>query len=251
MTTLRLHDGYPNTSPRLQDEVKKLQELLGITADGLFGPGTEKAVIAFQKANRLDADGIVGPRTWALLLGNEPPKKNEFHTTYAPSNARLLKQLKVVRENYLPFIEKAAAQANVPPSIICGVGSRETEWGLSPALDVPGPGGKGDHGHGRGLMQIDDRSHEFARTGKWQDPEANILYAAKVLTQSANYISKKFPSLKGEALLRATLAGYNCGPGNVAKALSKGLDVDYYTAGRNYSRDTVDRAGWFQGKGIK
>lgn len=100
-------------------------------------------------------------------------------------------------------------------------------------------------------MQIDDRSHAFARGNKWGDAQANILYAAKVLTSSATYIGKKFPGLKGDALLRATLAGYNCGPGNVAKALGKGLDVDYYTAGRNYSRDTLDRAGWFQAQGIE
>lgn len=246
MTTLRLYDGYPNTSPKLQDEVKKLQEALGINADGLFGPGTQAAVIKFQKEKKLEADGIVGPRTWALLLGNEPVGKKEFPTTYSATNARLLKQWKVVRENYLPFIRAAAAQAEVPVAVICGIGSRESEWGLSPALDQPGPGGKGDHGHGRGLMQIDDRSHAFARGNKWSDPEANILYSAKVLISSRAFIAKKFPSLKGDALLRATLAGYNCGPGNVAKALTKGLDVDYYTAGRNYSRDTLDRAGWFQ-----
>lgn len=143
MTTLRLHDGYPNTSPKLQDEVKKLQEALGIVADGLFGPGTQAAVIKFQKEKKLEADGIVGPRTWALLLGNEPVGKHQFPTTYSATNTRLGKQLKVVRENYLLFIAAAAALANVPPCIICGVGSRESEWGLSAALDVPGPGERG------------------------------------------------------------------------------------------------------------
>lgn len=38
-------------------------------ADGDFGGGTESAVRAFQKANKLDADGIVGDKTWARLLG--------------------------------------------------------------------------------------------------------------------------------------------------------------------------------------
>jgi len=36
-------------------------------ADGLFGPGTEAAVLAFQWSEGLLADGIVGPRTAAAL----------------------------------------------------------------------------------------------------------------------------------------------------------------------------------------
>ena len=47
--------------------VKKLQEFLEIGADGMFGPGTEQAVISFQKANGLVADGIVGPSTWDCM----------------------------------------------------------------------------------------------------------------------------------------------------------------------------------------
>ncbi|MFJ1610733.1 GH25 family lysozyme [Streptomyces sp. NPDC088253] len=39
-----------------------------LAADGLFGRRTTAQVTAFQKANRLRADGIVGPRTWAALI---------------------------------------------------------------------------------------------------------------------------------------------------------------------------------------
>ncbi len=35
--------------------------------DGEFGPGTESALEAFQSANGLTADGIVGPQTWQAL----------------------------------------------------------------------------------------------------------------------------------------------------------------------------------------
>ena len=47
--------------------VKKLQEALEISADGIFGPGTERAVKAFQEANGLVVDGLAGPQTLAAM----------------------------------------------------------------------------------------------------------------------------------------------------------------------------------------
>ncbi|MCL2675993.1 MAG: peptidoglycan-binding protein [Firmicutes bacterium] len=38
--------------------------------DGIFGPRTHNAVLAFQRENRLVADGIVGPITWRALLSS-------------------------------------------------------------------------------------------------------------------------------------------------------------------------------------
>jgi putative chitinase len=52
------------------DGVKMMQTALGISADGSFGPGTEKALKAWQAKNGLTADGIAGPMTLAKLLGD-------------------------------------------------------------------------------------------------------------------------------------------------------------------------------------
>jgi putative chitinase len=50
--------------------VKMMQEALGVGADGAFGPGTERALKAWQTANGLTADGIAGPMTLEKLLGD-------------------------------------------------------------------------------------------------------------------------------------------------------------------------------------
>ena len=61
-----------------QHPVKTLQYLLRargrtLAVDGVFGPGTDAAVRAFQQALHLDipsvtVDGIVGPVTWQALV---------------------------------------------------------------------------------------------------------------------------------------------------------------------------------------
>jgi putative chitinase len=45
------------------ETVKAVQKALGAKADGDFGPGTEAAVIAWQRSRGLVPDGIVGPST--------------------------------------------------------------------------------------------------------------------------------------------------------------------------------------------
>ncbi|RMI02396.1 MAG: lysozyme [Calditrichaeota bacterium] len=275
---LRLFDGYEHTTPELKDAVKELQRLLvkhgySLNPDGEFGRGTEAAVKDFQRRQGLDDDGIVGPTTWAALLGEPLPEPEpggvpamerfRFSTTYSRNDPTLLKQLQEA-EKYRQYIEEASAKYNFQDSVIAGVGSRESHWGL--ALKPPGPGGTGDFfrrsvpgpgghrttplppdggGFGRGLMQIDYDYHEFARTGNWKDPRANIDYGCKVLYQSRAHIARK-TNLRGLDLLRATLAAYNCGVGNVLRAIREGRDVDFFTSGRDYSRDVLNRAGWFQ-----
>ena len=62
------------TSPNMRGEdVRWAQERLNElgyncgTPDGIFGPNTDKAVKAFQRANGLSQDGDIGPKTWAKL----------------------------------------------------------------------------------------------------------------------------------------------------------------------------------------
>jgi peptidoglycan hydrolase-like protein with peptidoglycan-binding domain len=75
-------------------DVKKLQEMLiqlgygsymePYGADGIFGEATERAVLAFQKNNGLDPDGIVGPLTMGKIqeLLKQAPEKSPIPRNY-------------------------------------------------------------------------------------------------------------------------------------------------------------------------
>ena len=53
------------------EDVKKLQEKLGLAADGVFGSGTELAVKGWQSTHGLTADGIVGDGTWSKMFATQ------------------------------------------------------------------------------------------------------------------------------------------------------------------------------------
>ncbi len=48
-------------------DVRVVQNLLGASADGSFGPQTKTAVITWQRRHNLTPDGVVGPTTWRSL----------------------------------------------------------------------------------------------------------------------------------------------------------------------------------------
>jgi len=70
LRTLRL------TSPRMTGEdVRIVQRKIGAGDDGVYGTGTAAAVRTWQASHRgkdgnaLQVDGVVGPKTWAALMG--------------------------------------------------------------------------------------------------------------------------------------------------------------------------------------
>jgi len=59
------------------DTVRALQQKLGVSADGVYGPKTRAAVKRFQRAHGLAADGVAGPQTLAALGVATAPKAKE------------------------------------------------------------------------------------------------------------------------------------------------------------------------------
>jgi putative chitinase len=102
------------------ENVKKLQQKLGLEPIGNYGPKTEDAVKAFQAKNGLTADGIVGPATWAKIMGEVPqtaPVVSQPSAPIAPVGGLKLDKLKGhIPDAVIAMIPDTAAkfQINTP-----------------------------------------------------------------------------------------------------------------------------------------
>jgi spore coat assembly protein SafA len=130
---------------------------------------------------------------------------------------------------YQDEIMAASRKYNIPPEIITGVISRETN----------GQNILGDGGHGHGLMQIDDRYHSsFLRNNQnGLNPASNIDYGTSILRDNLDRYNGNY---------NKALAAYNAGQGNVDRAVANGRSPDAYTTGHNYGADVLQRARYFR-----
>jgi putative chitinase len=96
------------------EDVKKLQEKLGLTSDGSFGPGTESKVKEWQLANGLTADGFVGDGNWTKMFGSAPVAASTASSVSIPPSAFKLGNLKGhVPDSVLAQIPDTAAKFNI------------------------------------------------------------------------------------------------------------------------------------------
>jgi hypothetical protein len=65
-------------------DIRALQRKVGVSADGVFGPATERALKRWQKRHGLVADGIAGPQTRSAMgLGPGPVLKRRHGGSHA------------------------------------------------------------------------------------------------------------------------------------------------------------------------
>ena len=77
------------------EQVKQLQVKLQLDPVGNFGPKTEEAVKMWQAAHGLTADGMVGDKTWAMIMGEEShPQVQQQTAAVANSTGLKLEKLK-------------------------------------------------------------------------------------------------------------------------------------------------------------
>ncbi len=119
----------------------------------------------------------------------------------------------------------------------------------------------GDHSHGYGIMQIDDRSFgEWCHSGTWQDVNACVQKGAQVLDAKREEARSRqglvtriggknafsgAPIPNEETLLKIAISAYNCGLWSYFN-YSKGRDIDKTTTGANYSKDVLLRSTVFK-----
>src|ERR1700738_1137529 len=106
-----------------------------------------------------------------------------------------------------PQIAAAAARHHLDPRLLAAVAAQETG---GPGTDS-GRNVVRDGGHGRGVFQIDDRWHAFARTPAAMDPARNADYAAGVLESNLRRYGGR---------TRAALSAYNAGSPRATRTLT-------------------------------
>ena len=144
------------------EEVKKLQEKLGVDVIGKFGPKTEAAVKGWQSAHGLTPDGIVGDATWAKMFAP---------VVETPAPAPIVAPAPTVAAGF----KLDALKGHVPQAVIDAIPDTAARFGITTPLRLA-----------HFLAQCGHESGGFKAT------QENLNYSAKGL---CGIFRKYFPSV--------------------------------------------------------
>jgi soluble lytic murein transglycosylase-like protein len=122
----------------------------------------------------------------------------------------------------------AGSAFGLPPALLAAIASRETRGRPLTA---------GDHGHGFGLMQVDDQNSVVRTGGPAGQPHIN--QATGILRDKLTAVKRRFPDLTEVEQLEAAVSRYNGGRGLAPP------DSDRATTGGDYMNDVWARARFY------
>jgi Putative peptidoglycan binding domain len=231
----------------------RLQGFFAAEPTGMFGPKTQEATKAFQRFYGISATGVAGSLTLGKAhdLGFNPD--NEPQPVQINSDQKMMQW---INDNLGTIMQQAVAGSFYTADWLAGMCARETGFLFTRYVNQAKQFNeicllmKGDFGkrkndkerkyHGFGFWQIDiDSFPDFINSGKWKNALETAKMAVTVLNQKRNFLIQKGWQQKLVAVdfERAVTAAYNCGQGNVDKALSAKKDVDVFTFSKDYSKE--------------
>jgi flagellum-specific peptidoglycan hydrolase FlgJ len=90
-------------------------------ADGIFGPRTKEALMAFQRSSGIAVDGICGPQTRAALSG----------TTTVPGDGQIPKTGNAFIDSIAVDAIRSQQESGIPASVTIAQAILESGWGKS------------------------------------------------------------------------------------------------------------------------
>src|SRR5215475_7499626 len=138
------------------------------------------------------------------------------------TEADLRKQFNNAKNNgWLPYFEEAAQKYDFPVELLLAIASRETNM-----RNIKGDFHDGVY-HGYGIIQVDiGTDPEFCRNWTPDKVKESIDRGTRVLVGKRTYLAGKQITA-----LKAIVAAYNTGEGNVARSVAAGRDPDRTTTG--------------------
>lgn len=208
-------------------EVRALQEFLKQQGfdpgpiDGIFGPRTQQAVEAYQRARGLTPDGVVGPQTKAAIARDRSIQQQrgsrgvENPAAVGPASRVPSTRQNPSRAEAISYITEQAKANGLPPELALATAMTESNMRQfkkdgSPVINV-NKGGSRDIG----MFQINERQwgKKYDTERLAEDWKYNARAGVEILKGAYEYAVRQ----KEPDPIRAAYSVYNGGPDDVSR----------------------------------